>query len=279
MRRFLPSFPALLLTTILASVLFVPMTGAGPRAEGPGAATWADATDSTGGVVPADQALRTARGHGTEPNDRDGPHSADAQHAGDGGSTGQPGQQGQGHQAADTGHAHHAGHRARAPDASEASEHSVYQLPGTWTDQNGRSLELAHLAGRPQVVAMVYTHCTFACPRILAQMKQIEQAVTDDAGFVLVSIDPERDTPDRLADFSESLRLDDARWTLLNGSDGDILALSVLLGVKYRATGQGDFAHSNLITVLDGEGRIVERVEGLGADVQPAIRALKSLEE
>lgn len=172
----------------------------------------------------------------------------------------------------------HAGHTA-PPAAPAVSERSLHLLPATWTDQNGDELALADLGGRVQVVAMVYTHCTFACPRILAQMKQIEGRVDADprVGFVIVSIDPERDTPARLAEFAESARLDPERWTLLNGADVDVQTLSVLLGVKYQATTDGEFAHSNVLTVLNPGGEIVHRVEGLGADLDPAVATVREL--
>lgn len=172
-------------------------------------------------------------------------------------------------------------HRGSAPAAVDATGHSIYSLPGSWRNQEGRELSLRDLAGRVQVVAMVYTHCSYACPRILARMKRIEGEVVDEAdgevGFTLVSIDPERDRPARLKAFAEKSRLDSDRWTLLNGSDRDIRGLSVLLGVQYRATGDEEFAHSNVISVLDRNGVVVQRVEGLSADLGPAVEAVRRL--
>lgn len=170
------------------------------------------------------------------------------------------------------------------PPAGPATEASLYVLDQLWTDQGGRPVHLGDLAGRPRVIAMVYTHCTWACPRILAEMKRLEAAVADvpaerAPGFVLVSIDPTRDTPEHLAAFARATRLDPARWTLLTGPDDQVRELSVLLGVKYRATDAGEFSHSNLVTVLDGHGVVAARLEGLDGDVEPAIRVLRHLTE
>lgn len=154
-----------------------------------------------------------------------------------------------------------------------AGRASLYELPGSWTDQTGAEISLEALAGRPQVVAFVYTSCAFACPRIVARMKRLE-AADPDVGLVLVSIDPERDTPERLGRFAESSRLDPDRWTLLNGNDRRILELSVLLDVPWRATGGGDFAHANVLTLLDAEGVPAVRVEGLESDLSPLLGAL-----
>lgn len=171
-------------------------------------------------------------------------------------------------------HAMAAGHAGPAA----AADGSLYVLDRPWVDQHGDTLALADLAGRPRAVVMAYTHCTFACPALVARMKRIETAFAgrpDTPGFVLVSIDPERDTPGRLAEFADGLALEPARWTLLSGSDDAVLELSVLLGVKYRATGDGDFAHANRITVLDREGRIVHRLDGLRGGVDSAVEALE----
>lgn len=176
----------------------------------------------------------------------------------------------------------HAAHGA-APEVGAlepAGGTSLYVLPGTWIDQAGRSLTLNDLAGRPRVVVMAYTYCAYACPALVARMKQIEAAFEGRAasarpGFVLVSIDPERDTPGRLTEFAESMQLDAEDWVLLNGPDDQVRALSVLLGVAYRATGTGDFAHSNVLTVLDAAGAIQHRTEGLGGGVDAAVDALE----
>jgi len=163
------------------------------------------------------------------------------------------------------GHDHHAmetGDRTAAGEVSEPADMSIYHLSSAWTDADGRDLELGDLGGRVQVVAMVYTNCAFACPRIVGDMKRIEAET--DARFVLVSIDPERDTPDRLRTFAEGSRLTPERWTLLAGADDDLLELAMVLGVRYRRISDTDFMHSNILTVLDEDGEIIHRQMGLG---------------
>jgi protein SCO1 len=140
------------------------------------------------------------------------------------------------------------------PDAGQ----SIYNLTSQWTDQFGVTGELGSLKGRVQVIAMGYTNCSYACPRIIGAMKRIEAAVPE-AGFVIVSIDPERDTPEHLLHFAEGARLDRERYTLLHGNDADLLELAAVLGVKFRKDEQGGFVHSSVITVLDANGVIVYR--------------------
>jgi protein SCO1 len=176
----------------------------------------------------------------------------------------------------------HAGHGAHTElPADEPAGFSIYHAGSTWIDQHGQERPIATLEGRVQVVGMVYTNCAYACPRMVLDMKRIEAelgpGLFDRVGFVLVSIDPERDTPERLGAFATGSRLDPDRWTLLHGDDGDILELAALLGVQYRRMADGEFVHSNLLTVLDAEGQVVHRQLGLDSDPTATIAVIRSL--
>jgi protein SCO1/2 len=173
-------------------------------------------------------------------------------------------------------HASDAAHAAPAA-ADVASDFSLYDLAHEWTDQHGARRTLASLAGRPQVIAMVYTSCAVACPRIVADMKRLEGELGERAGavgFVMVSIDPTRDTPQRLHEYAAATHLDPQRWTLLTAPDDVLLDLAVLLGVRYRRISDTVMEHSNVITIVDAAGRIVHRQVGLGTDPSESLRVL-----
>jgi protein SCO1 len=199
-----------------------------------------------------------------------------------------PAQHSHHHAAHDHGTAAHGGAHEDAHDdahgdamaADEPADFSIYHAGSVWTDQHGERRPIADLAGRVQVVGMVYTSCAYACPRMVLDMKRLEDELgrRGDVGFVLVSIDPERDTPARLAEFARGARLDPARWTLLHGDEGDILELAALLGVQYRRMANDEFIHSNLLTVLDRAGQVVHRQMGLGADPAPTLDVIRSLD-
>lgn len=176
-------------------------------------------------------------------------------------------------------HGAHAAHEDLAAD--EPTGYSIYHAQSQWLDQDGQPRPLDSLAGRVQVVAMVYTNCAYACPRMMLDMKRIEGEIPPDlrgeVGFVIVTIDPERDTPESLARYARGARLDLDRWTLLHGDDGDILELAALLGVRYRRMANGEFVHSNLLTVLDPSGQIVHRQMGLGTDPAATVDVIRSI--
>jgi protein SCO1/2 len=138
---------------------------------------------------------------------------------------------------------------------------SVYDLAGTWRDQAGAVRSLADWRGTPVLVALIYTHCTATCPLAVSELKRIA-ALDPRVRFVLVSLDPARDDVRRLAGYAAERGLDPARWTLLTGSDSDVRDLAALIGVRYRQVTPDDLAHSNLITLLDSEGRIARQSSG-----------------
>lgn len=157
-----------------------------------------------------------------------------------------------------------------APSPTAGTEGSVYQLGSKWTRQDGISVPLSSLAGHPTVVAMVYLSCSGACPMTMTDLKKIESAVPetvrDQVRFALFSFDSKRDTPDKLREFLKSKSVDPNRWSAFQGSKVDVRKLAAVLGIQYRQDESGGFAHSNVITVLDREGRIRHQQIGLKRD-------------
>ncbi|NUQ19895.1 MAG: SCO family protein, partial [Gemmatimonadaceae bacterium] len=150
---------------------------------------------------------------------------------------------------------------------------SIYDLGSTWRDQRGVPRPIASLAGRPTVVAMIYTHCTATCPLIIGEMKRLEHATSPDVALVLVSLDPDRDTPGRLAEYASTEGLGADRWTLLSGTDDDTRSLAAALAIRYRRVSAAELAHSNTLTLLDATGAIVRQEMGLGAS-ETILRAI-----
>lgn len=87
------------------------------------------------------------------------------------------------------------------------NSYSVFDLGGQYTTQRGENVELAQVAGEKTVVAFIYTSCRATCPLIVSALKRVEAGLTQaelaDVRFVLVTIDPEHDTPQVLARFAE----------------------------------------------------------------------------
>lgn len=158
---------------------------------------------------------------------------------------------------------------------------SIYQLTSTWRTQDNEAIEFIDLKGEVLVVVMIYTSCQSACPRLVADMKSIESKITpavpDGVRYVLVSIDPTRDTPDRLKKFSIENELSDRRWLFLQGTEESVRDFANVLAVRYTEISPVDFSHSNIISVFDRDGVMRHQQEGLGVDYQQTINTVLSL--
>jgi protein SCO1/2 len=160
------------------------------------------------------------------------------------------------------------------------SDRSLYQLDSSWTNDTGAALKLLSLGGRPQVVTMFFARCEYACPVLVHDMKKVEAALPESlrarVGFVLVTFDTERDTPAALNEYRRNHELP-ANWTLLRGAPDDVLELAALLGVKFKKDARGQFAHSNILTVLDPGGEIAHQQIGLNQSPDETVKHLTHL--
>ena len=154
---------------------------------------------------------------------------------------------------------------------------SIYQLDGKFTDDSGRPIVLGELRGRPVVLDLFFASCGYACPLTVTDMEAIRErlpaGVRERAVFVLVSFDAARDTPEALAKYRAQRALDSS-WILLRGSDEAVRELAALVGVKYKQEADGAFSHSNLLTILNGQGEIVHQRTGLKGGLDEAAAAL-----
>jgi protein SCO1 len=169
---------------------------------------------------------------------------------------------------------------ATAGDAGVGSR-SLYQIPGTWTDQNGRPFALSSLRGSPVVLVLFYGTCDSVCPTVVRDAKKVEALLPEAdrrrTRFVLVTIDPATDSPEHLLAYARQNALDLSRWALLNGSPEQVRVLANAIGFKYRSTGSGQYSHTIRLNLLDREGNLVEKVDGLERPLEPVAARLSAL--
>lgn len=156
---------------------------------------------------------------------------------------------------------------------------SLYQTEVKFTTDAGEPFQLTALRGRPVVITMFFATCTYACPTTMIDLARIRRNLPEDlreeARVVMVTFDVERDTPAALRAFRESRGIP-ADWVLLHGANDAVRELAALLGVKYKREADGQFAHSNLVTVLTHDGEIAHQRAGLTGGLDEATAALAS---
>lgn len=159
------------------------------------------------------------------------------------------------------------------------SETSIFNLTSTWTNQNGEDLQLEDLKGDALVMVMIYTSCKAACPRLVADMRNIESRLPKDAKdhlkMVFVSIDPKTDTPERLKDFAKENVMDQDPWLFLRSTEDNTREFAAVMAVNYKKISPLDFSHSNIISVFNKEGEMVFQQEGLGVNSDATVQHIQ----
>lgn len=88
------------------------------------------------------------------------------------------------------------------------------------TDQAGRAFGTRELAGKVWVTDFVFTACQEACPLLSQRMQELGRRTRHlgpDFHLVSISVDPERDTPARLAEYAARYGANPVRWSFLTG--------------------------------------------------------------
>lgn len=148
----------------------------------------------------------------------------------------------------------------------EISESSIFNLTSEWENQDAEKLQLKDLQGKTLVVVMIFTTCKSACPILVAKMRGIEEKISrkdiDKVSLVLVSIDPETDTPENLKKFAKKNKMDSPQWIFLRSSEAATQEFANVLSMKYKRISPIDFSHSNIISVFNDGGDLVSQEEG-----------------
>lgn len=123
-------------------------------------------------------------------------------------------------------------------------------------DQHGHAFTTSDLRGQWTVLFSGFTHCPDVCPATLGLLKAVESRLDGAPGYrtVFVSVDPERDTPEKLREY---LAWFDPDWT---GLTGERAQLDRLLGSLNMAhvrvpTGKGGYTvdHATAVVLIDPE--------------------------
>lgn len=151
-------------------------------------------------------------------------------------------------------------------------------------DDHGRATSLAAFHGRIVVISDMMTLCQETCPLDTANVVATARAVTaaglgDRIEFASITVDPERDTPARLAAYRALFDPPPADWTVLTGSPDTLNRLWRFLGVyhqKVPETGPApkdwltggpltyDVTHSDLVFFVDADGTDRFTLDGAG---------------
>jgi protein SCO1/2 len=154
--------------------------------------------------------------------------------------------------------------------AGDLPTDSLYQLHAKITTQQGTAARFDLYQGHPTLISMFYGSCPSYCPMLITALQVYESHLQEDSRarlrVLLVSFDARHDTPERLTELARLHRTDPARWTFASATEPDARKIAALVGFHYRQLPDGSFEHSQVITLIDAQGRVLANTTKLIGD-------------
>lgn len=132
----------------------------------------------------------------------------------------------------------------------------------SYTDTDGQTVTLKNTNGNVRLLYFFYSYCPDVCPPTTFLMSQVQDELKKtgnfgkDVEFLSVTIDPTRDTPERMKEFGGKLGADFSGWKFLRGDEKATAELAKKYQILVTKDEEGNFGHMNLIVLLDKKGRI-----------------------
>jgi len=133
------------------------------------------------------------------------------------------------------------------------------------TDQDGQSISLSDLRGRVVLLTAIYAHCTSMCPSLLAEAREaidgLPAAQVDDLTVAAITLDPTRDTPQRMSELAAAYGVSAPRWRLLTGPVPEVeRALDAYDISRVRDPATGEIQHPGMYFLIDRRGWLAWRL-------------------
>lgn len=167
-----------------------------------------------------------------------------------------------------------------AADPLPVSDHSLYLLTSDWETERNDIKKLESYNGKVVVTSMFFSNCASACPRITADMKNIEAGLSPEerekVQFLLITMDIKRDTPVQMGKYAADHQLN-KKWDLIRSDQSATMELANVLGVRIQPLEGGGFDHSNIIHILNPKGELVYQQVGLNVDPEQSLMEIRKL--
>jgi protein SCO1/2 len=127
------------------------------------------------------------------------------------------------------------------------------------TDQTGAVVRLSQFRGEPVGVTFLYTTCpdVSACPMTMAKFSRLDALLRAKkfGHLLVVTVDPEHDTPAVLRDYARKAGADPSRWSFLTGEPAAVADVASRFGVLYSRKGS-QVLHQQGVAVVDPDGKL-----------------------
>lgn len=125
-----------------------------------------------------------------------------------------------------------------------------------FTNQDGKPVDATFVEGKVWVACYFFTTCPSICPRMISGMAEIQQVYSNNDQLRMVSftVDPTRDTPQVLAEYAKSRKINTRQWNLVTGDKKELYRYARKELTLLATDGDGgpqDFIHSDRLVLID----------------------------
>ena len=145
-----------------------------------------------------------------------------------------------------------------------------YVKPFSFINQDGHRVSNQDVAGKVYVAEYFFTTCKSICPVMNTNMRDIYEAYKNESDFVILShtCDPETDSVAQLKKYSDSMKVNTARWWFVTGRKDSLYLTarnSYLLDDSENNLQNIDdeFLHTQFFAVVDRQGQVRKIYDGL----------------
>jgi protein SCO1 len=146
-------------------------------------------------------------------------------------------------------------------------------------DQNGNTVALSSLKGKPLVVDFIYTSCPGPCLMETAKFANVALRLGSDLGskvtLVSISVDPEHDGPKQLLDYSRQQGADEKGWYFLTGGPAEIDQALSGFKLSRQIEPDGSVGHLVDMMLIGPDGRLVREYNGEVVKAQDIVDDVK----
>jgi protein SCO1/2 len=140
--------------------------------------------------------------------------------------------------------------------------------PFALVDQDGKPFGPPEARGKVWVADFIFTSCSDACPRLTARMRSLQNGLdpAERIGLLSVTVDPERDTPEKLAEYARISGAHGALWKFVTGPQREVErtvvnGFHIAMG-RVHAEATDDSLRAQAFEILHGDRLVLVDAKG-----------------
>lgn len=167
----------------------------------------------------------------------------------------------------------------------DISESGMQVTDLAFVNQEGEAMQTSDFDGQYWLASMIFTSCPEICPVMSPNMQSLQAtAIEEDLPihFVSFTVDPDRDSPELLKQYGSNLGVDYDSWTFTTGYEFEEIqefSLETFKAPLEKVDDGADFIHNTSFFLINNEGEIIRKYDGLELNQTDIVKDMKSAVE